>query len=78
MRPDPFSSAYANICSLPSTAGNLRELRQLDLRGNPLTSLPDGLGELPRLEKIDLRRVTTLEPPSWLRDLESRGCLVYR
>jgi hypothetical protein len=42
-----------------------------------LTDLPAGIGTLPRLEKLDLRWVTTLEPPGWFADLESRGCAVY-
>jgi len=53
-------------------------LRQIDLRGNPLTRLPDGLAELPRLEKLDLRWVETLELPVWVERLEEHGCAVYR
>jgi hypothetical protein len=58
--------------------GILQELRQLDLRGNPLASLPIALATLPRLEKLDLRWVEKLDPPGWLSDVEARGCLVYR
>jgi hypothetical protein len=53
-------------------------LRQIDLRGNPLTHLPAGIASLPRLDKLDLRWVETLGLPSWIDDLEARGCLVYR
>jgi hypothetical protein len=56
----------------------LHELRQIDLRGNPLRELPVTLAGLPRLEKLDLRWVTTLEPAAWVADLEARGCAVYR
>ena len=56
----------------------MQELRQIDLRGNPLTHLPASIADLPRLEKLDLRWVGTLEFPSWLANLEARGCLVYR
>jgi Leucine-rich repeat (LRR) protein len=31
------------------------KLRQIDLRGNPITSLPENLLSLPPLEKLDLR-----------------------
>jgi hypothetical protein len=55
----------------------MAELRQIDLRGNPVTALPDSLRELPRLEKLDLRWVTSLEPPSWFAELEARGCAIY-
>ena len=61
---------------LPHSIGELQSLRQLDLRGNPLTQLPESLLELPRLEKIDVRWV---EISSRVLDqLEARGCLVYR
>jgi hypothetical protein len=53
------------------------ELRQIDLRGNPLTHLPTSLAALPRLDKIDLRWVTTLTPPPWFDELEARGCAIY-
>jgi hypothetical protein len=56
----------------------LRELRQIDLRGNPLTQLPEAIAALPRLDKLDLRWVTTLAPLAWFADLEARGCAVYR
>ena len=55
----------------------MRELRQIDLRGNPVISLPEGLTTLPRLEKLDLRWVTTWEPPQWFSDLETNGCVIY-
>jgi len=55
----------------------MRELRQIDLRGNPVINLPAGLLTLPRLEKLDLRWVTTLEPPRWFSDLEAKGCIIY-
>ena len=63
--------------TLPDVIGSLLELRQIDLRGNPIAGLPDSLLKLPRLEKLDLRWVTTLSPPSWFPDLERRGCAVY-
>ncbi len=55
----------------------LQELRQIDLRGNPLTHLPKAIAALPRLDKLDLRWVT-LVPPEWIATLEARGCAVYR
>jgi hypothetical protein len=55
----------------------MQELRQIDIRGNPLTELPSTIATLPRLEKLDLRWVTTLELPVWIADLEARGCSVY-
>jgi hypothetical protein len=57
--------------------GSLSELRQIDLRGNPVTILPECLLKLPRLEKLDLRWATTLNPPRWFAELEGRGCAVY-
>jgi len=51
-------------------------LRQLDLRGNPLTNLPELLLDLPRLEKVDVRWVRIDDEV--LDRLEARGCLVYR
>jgi hypothetical protein len=55
----------------------MRELRQIDLRENPVIHLPESVLALPRLEKLDLRWVATLEPPSWLGSLEAKGCAVY-
>jgi Leucine-rich repeat (LRR) protein len=55
--------------------GMLSELRQLDLRGNPLISLPVMIAELPKLEKLDLRWVNSLRLPGWIDDLEARGCV---
>ena len=60
----------AVLAHLPEQIGELKELRQLDLRGNPLTRLPDGLAQLPRLEKLDLRWVETLGLPVWVERLE--------
>src|SRR5258708_24500546 len=39
------------------------ELRQIELRGNPVATLPETMRELHRLEKVDLRWITTLERP---------------
>ena len=64
--------------ALPDSIGMLRELRHLDLRGNPLAYLPEAIAGLPRLEKLDLRWVEKLIAPPWFPDLEARGCLVYR
>lgn len=64
--------------TLPTSVGELAELRQIDLRQNPISALPDSLLKLPKLEKLDLRWVTTLDMPTWLADLETKGCLVYR
>jgi hypothetical protein len=63
--------------SLPESLGMLKELRHIDLRGNPLTGLPAAMAKLPRLEKLDFRWVATLEPPAWIADLEAQGCAVY-
>jgi hypothetical protein len=52
----------------------LPELREIDLRGNPLTSLPQALADLPKLQKLDLGWITTLRFPAWIDDLEARGC----
>jgi hypothetical protein len=62
---------------MPESVGALKEHRQLDLRGNPLTELPQVIADLPRLEKLDLRWVTALELPVWAANLEARGCAVY-
>jgi hypothetical protein len=56
----------------------LSELRQIDLRGNPIETLPDSIAEMKGLEKLDLRWVNTLRAPAWLDALEDRGCLVCR
>jgi hypothetical protein len=66
------------ITELPESIGGMGELRQIDLRGDPLERLPDSIASLPRLEKLDLRWVDSLEFPNWLEDLEARGCVVYR
>jgi Leucine-rich repeat (LRR) protein len=63
---------------MPFDGAALSELRQIDLRGNPVVSLPRVLAALPKLEKLDLRWITTLELPTWIKDLEARGCAVYR
>jgi len=60
------------LCRCPSRR------RRIDLRGNPVVELPAAIARLPRLEKVDLRWVTTLAPPTWLADLDARGCVVYR
>jgi Leucine-rich repeat (LRR) protein len=65
------------LASLPESIGTLQELRQIDLRGNPLTHLPATIAALPRLEKLDLRWAN-LPSPTWLTNLEARGCLVYQ
>jgi hypothetical protein len=62
---------------LPDAIASLVELRQIDLRGNPIAHLPDGLLALPRLEKLDFRWITTLTPQAWFADLERRGCAIY-
>jgi hypothetical protein len=59
----------------PSTR-TLKELRLLDLRGNPLVRLADGMAALPRLEKLDLPWGESLEEPKWLASVEERGCAV--
>jgi hypothetical protein len=64
--------------SLPSVISQLTELRQLDLRGNPIESLPEELAQLPKLEKLDLRWADPLHFPEWFGALEERGCLIYR
>jgi hypothetical protein len=57
----------------------LKDLRQIDLRGNPISGLPERIAALPRLEKLDLRWVTTLElETDWVAAMQSRGCMVYR
>jgi hypothetical protein len=66
------------LVTLPESIGALVSLRQLDLRGNPLTMLPASLFALPRLEKLDLRWVPSLSMPGELARLEGRGCIVYR
>ncbi len=54
---------------LPPAIAKLSELRQIDLRGNPIELLPDALLSLPKLEKLDLRWVNTLSPPAWFNTL---------
>ncbi|WP_430649679.1 hypothetical protein [Bradyrhizobium retamae] len=61
---------------LPGEIGAMVELRQIDLRGNPVATLPEALLKLPRLEKLDLRWVT-ISRPSWFAELEERGCAIY-
>jgi Leucine-rich repeat (LRR) protein len=56
----------------------LQELRQVDLRGNPLTSVPAAITTLPRLDRLDLRWVMTLTEPASIATLETRGCVAYR
>ena len=56
----------------------LSGLRQIDVRGNPLTSVPQALADLPKLEKLDLGWISNLQLPVWINDLEARGCAVYR
>jgi hypothetical protein len=41
-------------------------LRQIDLRGNSLTTLPQALADLPKLEKLDLRWISNLQIPVWI------------
>lgn len=65
------------LTTLPEAVGSLAQLRQVDLRGNPIASLPESLLKRPRLEKRDLRWITTLNPPSWVAELEARDCAVY-
>lgn len=70
--------SLARLTRLPPAIGRFSELRQLDLRGNPLAELPEEITRLPKLEKLDLRWVETLGLPAWIADLEARGCAVYR
>ena len=56
----------------------MQSLLQLDLRGNPLERLPAAIARLPRLQKLDLRWVDSLQTDAGVRELEARGCLVYR
>jgi Leucine-rich repeat (LRR) protein len=60
---------------LPSAIGELSELRQIDLRENPIEMLPDSILEMPRLEKLDLRWVNTLRELPWLDALEDTAVL---
>lgn len=66
------------MVTLPASIADLKELRQIDLRGNPLESLPDCMAELPKLEKLDLRWVSSLRAPKWLNAFEKAGGIVYR
>jgi Leucine-rich repeat (LRR) protein len=60
-------------------AGNrLTDLRMLDLGENGLTTLPEALRTLPRLGKLDLRWNRGFREPSWLGELEERGCYILR
>ena len=52
------------------------ELRQLDLRGNPLAALPGSIAALPRLDKLDLRWNPYRELPETAAALRERGCFV--
>jgi hypothetical protein len=66
------------LASLPVSVGALRNLHQLDLRGNPLTNLPESIAGLPSLQKLDLRWVESLDLTPWINAIEERGCAVYR
>jgi hypothetical protein len=66
-----------SVAGLPKSVGALTELRQVDLRGNPLAALPEELVRLPKLEKIDLRWVDVTGFADVLDALEARGCVVY-
>jgi Leucine-rich repeat (LRR) protein len=76
-RPECICS-MASLIELRASDNQLTELRQIDLRGNPLMHVPAALATLPRLEKLDLRWVTTLIAPHWFADLEANGCAIYR
>jgi hypothetical protein len=65
------------LTTLPDAIGALRELRHLDLRGNPLTHIPASLLMLPRLEKLDLRWVACESFRDVIAQVEVRGCVVY-
>ena len=65
------------LASLPEV-GALRNLHQLDLRGNPLTNLPESIAGLPSLQKLDSRRVESLDLTPWISTIEERGRAVYR
>jgi hypothetical protein len=63
---------------VPETVGELRDLRLLDLRANPLCALPDALADLPALQKLDLRWTPFFPKlPPVARHLRDRGCTVW-
>jgi Leucine-rich repeat (LRR) protein len=65
------------LTALPESLGNLHALRFLDLRANQLLHLPPTLQGLMNLEKLDLRWNPLASPPSWIAELEARGCVVF-
>ncbi|UZM97526.1 hypothetical protein OL548_20510 [Lysinibacillus sp. MHQ-1] len=50
---------------------------ELDVRSNDLKELPESLLAMESLERLDLRWNHELKIPSWLDELEARGCIVY-
>lgn len=65
------------IAALPAALAELRAIEVLDLRGNALDDLPRELLSLPALRKLDLRWNPLRQRPSWLGELEAKGCAVY-
>ena len=51
----------------------LSGLRQIDVRGNPLTSVPQALADLPKLEKLDLGWISNLSFRSGSTILRQEG-----
>ena len=68
---------YNNLISLPLSIVNLKNLRFLDLRANNLNLENINLSYMPSLERLDLRWNKLSSLPTWVEDLEARGCVVY-
>ncbi len=80
--PNNIAVGYANITQVPTTIGEVWNLKKLDLRANPITKLPDELGQLRHLEVLDLSFTnvatlpTTLSQLTKLKDLYLQGTLI--
>ena len=59
------------LLTLPTSIGNLKSLRILDLRNNQLTSLPNSIGNLQSLEELDLRHNEFITIPTIIRKLKN-------
>lgn len=70
LSPDRWPQVYsARLRALPSSIGDLSDLRSLILAGNDLNTFPDSLRKLRQLQSLDLSGNELTELPEWLGDL---------